>query len=96
MEEASSSLDHGKPKATIGEEIGRGGYGVIFSGTWDDGKSTIKAAFKTTQEMLKKRNDSCIPIEVDFEKEKQFLEENRLDHMFIVKYLGTTTNESIE
>ena len=84
MEEASSSLDHGKPKATIGELIGRGGYGSICHGTWDDGKRTVKAAFKN------------IPIKVDFEEEKQFLENNRLDHMFIVKYLGTTNENSIE
>ena len=84
MEEASSSLDHGKPKATIGDLIGGGGYGYVFSGTWDDGQRNVKAAFKN------------IPIKVDFEEEKQFLENNRLDHMFIVKYLGTTNENSIE
>ena len=84
MEEASSSLDHGKPKATIGDLIGGGGYGSIRHGTWDDGKRNVKAAFKN------------IPIKVDFEEEKQFLENNRLDHMFIVKYLGTTNENSIE
>jgi predicted Ser/Thr protein kinase len=84
MEEASRSLDHGKPKATIGELIGHGGYGYIYPGTWDDGKSIVKAAFKT------------IPIKNNFEEEKQFLENNRLDHMFVVKYLGTTTENSIE
>ncbi len=84
MEEASRSLDHGKPKATIGELIGHGGYGYIRHGTWEDGKRTVKAAFKN------------IPMKVDFEEEKQFLENNRLEHVFIVKYLGTTTENSIE
>ena len=84
MEKESSSLDHRKPKATIGKVIGRGGYGSICHGTWDDGKRNVKAAFKN------------IPIKVDFEEEKQFLENNRLDHMFIVKYLGTTNENSIE
>ena len=84
MEEASPLLDDGKPKATIGEPIGRGGYGYVFSGTWDDGQRNVKAAFKN------------IPIKVDFEEEKQFLEHNRLGHMFIVKYLGTTNENLIE
>ena len=84
MEGASPFLDDGKPNATIGERIGRGGYGYIFPGTWDDGKSKVKAAFKN------------IPLKFDFEEEKQFLENNRLDHIFIVKYFGTTTKDPFE
>ena len=84
MEVASPSLDDGKPKVTIDKEIGHGGYGFIFSGTWNDGKSTGKRAFKYITNKKK------------FEEEKQFLENNRLDHIFIVKYFGTTTKDSLE
>ena len=86
MEETSPLLNDGKrpPKATIGDLIGGGGFGLIYSGTWDDGKSIIEAAFKSISE------------QDDFEKEKQFLKNNQMNHIFMVKYFGTTTKDSFE
>lgn len=63
--------------------IGKGSYGVVYSGPWTfKNGEQIQAAFKTF-------NNTTLE---SFEKEKEAM--CKLDHLFIVKYYGTCAFES--
>ena len=71
--------------AAVGEEIGNGGFGIVYRGQWNDGKQIVEAAFKAPLIHSK-----------EFDDEIEFLEKNQLQHMFLVKYLGSTTRNFVK
>ena len=78
-----ATVSIGQDKVIIGDIIGKGGYGHVYRGQRNNGRNFIDAAFKTD-----------FTLKDDFKKEIKFLEDNDLNHMFILKFFGTTNVKS--
>ena len=74
-------------RTKIEKQIGTGGFGVVYSGQWDDGDRVVSAALKRNR-----HNESFS----SFKDELAIWKEMQDGQLFITQFLGLVVKDSIE
>ena len=65
--------------------LGRGGFGEVYRGSWSQNGDQLPAAIKSIQHTNS---------EEEFQREINLL--RQMDHLFVVKFLGSTIVDSVK
>jgi serine/threonine protein kinase len=70
---------------TMDSFLGRGGFGKVYRGSWTQNGDQVPAAIKSIQHTNS---------EEEFQREIDLL--RQMDHLFVVKFLGSTVVDSVK